>query len=200
MSLQRTNHSGYSVSELVAVMAILAIVAILAAPAASEISRQLAIRAASNEVAAIFTRARHMAAFKRRDIGIRWTAADGDVTFAIYEDTNGNGVLSEEIRTGTDRLVAEPVSMKGRYPGITFSFLPGFAALDPGGAPVGDLSDPLRFGRSDICTFSPLGHSSPGSIYLSNGRNRQAAVRISPSSSRVQIFEWDAARKAWKGI
>lgn len=191
---------GYSFTELSAVLAILSAAAMLSIPAAAEISRQLSMRAACNEIAAIFTRARAMAAFERRDVGIRWTSVGGDVTFAVYQDMNGNGVLTEEIRKGTDVLVEGPVSMQRRYPGITFSFLPGFTALDPNGDPIGNLSDPIKFGRSDICTFTPLGNASPGSIYLSNGRNRQAIVRISPSSARIQIFEWETGRKAWNRL
>ena len=191
---------GYSLAETTVALALLGVMAMLTIPAAAEISRQLTMRAACNEVAAIFTRARAMAAFERRDVGIRWTSIGGDVTFAVYQDMNGNGVLTEEIRKGIDVLVEGPVSMKRRYPGITFSFLPGFAALDPNGDPIGNLADPIKFGRSDICTFSPLGDASPGSIYLSNGRNRQAIVRISPSSARIQIFEWETGRKAWNRL
>jgi prepilin-type N-terminal cleavage/methylation domain-containing protein len=191
---------GFSLTELTATLAILAVTAMLSIPAAAEISRQLTMRAACNEIAAIFTRARAMAVFEHRDVGIRWTSLGGDVTFAVYQDMNGNGVLTEEIRKGIDVLVEGPVSMKRRYPGISFSFLPGFTALDPNGDPIGNLSDPIKFGRSDICTFTPLGNASPGSIYLSNGRNRQAIVRISPSSARIQIFEWETGRRAWNRL
>ncbi len=200
MRQRRTGGDGYSLAELTVALALLAIMAMLTIPAAAEISRQLTMRAACNEVAAIFTRARAMAAFERRDVGIRWTSVGGDVTFAVYQDMNGNGVLTEEIRKGIDVLVEGPVSMKRRYPGISFSFLPGFGARDPNGDPIGDLADPIKFGRSDICTFTPLGNASPGSIYLSNGRNRQALVRISPSSARIQIFEWETGRKAWNRL
>lgn len=200
MTQREPGGSGFSLAELTTVLAIFACMAMLSIPTAAEISRQLTMRAACNEIATIFTRARAMAAFERRDVGIRWTSVGGEVTFAVYQDMNGNGVLTEEIRKGIDVLVWGPVSMNRRYPGISFSFLPGFMVLDPNGDPIGNLSDPVKFGRSDICTFTPLGNASPGSIYLSNGRNRQAIVRISPSSARIQIFEWETGRKAWNRL
>lgn len=191
---------GFSLTETTAVLAVVGCCAMLSIPAAAEISRQLTMRAACNEIAAVFTRARSLAVFERRDVGIKWTSVGGDVTFAIYQDMNGNGVLSEEIRKGIDVLVEGPVSMKRRYPGIDFSFLPGFAAPDPNGDRITNLSDPIKFGAGDICTFSPLGDASPGSVYLSNGRNRQGLVRISPTTARIQIFEWESGRKAWNRL
>lgn len=198
MRIRSAPPRGFSLPELLAVLLVLGLVAALAVPAFGEISSQLSLRAACADVAAIFNKARMHAAFERRDTGVKWISAGGDVVLTIYEDGNGNGVLSADIRSGVDRRVAGPFSMKGKHPGVTFSFVPRFSGPDPGGAAIGDLSDPIRFGRSDICSFSPLGHSSPGSVYLSNGRSRQAVVRVGPMSSTIQILEWESGAKAWR--
>jgi len=188
---------GFSLPEVTIVLAVVSILAMIAAPAVSELAAQLSVRSATMELSTIFLRARARAAYERRNVGIRWVSVAGDVSYTIYDDLNGNGVLTEEIKKGIDRPVVGPISMKQRYPGISFTFLPKFDARDPGGEKIGDLNDPIRFGRSNICTFSPLGDASPGSIYLSNGRNRQAVVRISPVTGRIQVYEWVKARKAW---
>ena len=109
----------------------------------------------------------------------------------------GDGVRTADIRKGVDRLVAGPYWLGSRYPGISFSFVPGMNGLDPSGAPIGSLSDPIRFGRSDICTFSPVGNASPGTVYLSNRKNRQAAVRVSPTTARIQIWTWHGKKLKW---
>ena len=188
---------GFSLLELLIVLGIFGVMAAISIPSVGALLAQLSIQAASSHVATVFNSARARAVFHGVDVGIRWTAVDGDLQFAVYEDGNGNGVLSEDIRKGTDRLVEGPYSMHGRYPHIEFRFLEGFIGLDPGGNPVGDLADPIRFGRSNICTFSATGHSSPGSVYLSDGKRRQALVRISPSTSRIQVYEWSPGLKGW---
>ena len=67
----------------------------------------------------------------------------------------------------------------------------------PKGNPVGDLSDPIRFGRSNIASFSPFGDCSPGSVWLGDDRSRQALVRLTPGSATIGIYEWVAARQSW---
>ena len=193
---RRDRVRGVSLLELLVVLGILGLMASLSVPSIGGLLAQLSIQAAATHVATMFNGARARAAFHGVDVGVKWITVAGDIQFAIYEDGNGNGVLSEDIRTKTDRLVEGPFSMHGRYPHIEFQFLPGFIALDPGGNPVGDLADPIRFGHSDICTFSATGRSSPGSVYLSDGHRRQALVRISPGTSRIQVYEWIPGLKA----
>ncbi|MEO6325800.1 MAG: prepilin-type N-terminal cleavage/methylation domain-containing protein [Thermoanaerobaculia bacterium] len=188
---------GFSLLELLVVLAVFGLMAALGAPSLAGLSAQLSIQAAASHVSTLFNGARARAAFHGVDVGVKWISVEGDLQFAVYEDGNGNGVLSEDIRTGKDSLVQAPYSMHGRYPHIEFRFLPGFIAVDPGGNPVGDLTDPIRFGRSDICTFSATGHASPGSVYLSDGHHRQALVRISPATARIQVYEWRPDIRGW---
>jgi prepilin-type N-terminal cleavage/methylation domain-containing protein len=194
---RRSRSRGVSLLELLVVLGIFGVMAALSVPSLAGLSAQLSIQAAATHVATLFNAARARAVFHGVDVGVKWITAGGDIQFAVYEDGNGNGVLSEDIRNGTDRLVLGPDSMHGRYPHIEFQFLPGLIALDPGGNPVGDLADPIRFGRSDICTFSPTGHASPGSVYLSDGYRRQALVRISPATARIQVYEWRPGLRTW---
>ena len=191
------NARGTSLSELVVVLAILGLVFALGLPPFTDLLAEEGLQAAAREVSTIFTAARGRAVFQGADVGVKWTSGGGDLVLSAYQDGNGNGVTTLDIKKGIDRLVAGPHWMHGKYPGITFSFVPGFNGLDPGGAPIGSLTDPLRFGKSDICTFSPLGKASPGSVYLSNSRNRQAAVRVTPANAKIQIFTWHGKTLKW---
>jgi prepilin-type N-terminal cleavage/methylation domain-containing protein len=188
---------GYSLPELLVVLAILGIFFAVAVPAYRELVEQAMLRAAADDVSTLFTRARGDAVLYGVDVGVKWVSVGGDVVFTIYRDGNGNGITSADIASGRDPRVAGPVSMKGRWTGISFSFIPGFNGRDPNGDPIGNLNDPIRFGRGSICTFSPVGHASPGSIYLSDAHHRQALVRVSPVSSRIQIFDWHAGSRKW---
>ena len=39
--------------------------------------------------------------------------------------------------------------------------------------------------------------ASPGSIYLSDRRSRQALVRVSPITSSIHIWDWQPGSKKW---
>jgi prepilin-type N-terminal cleavage/methylation domain-containing protein len=188
---------GFSLPELLVALGILGTLFAIGVPAFHELVEQSMLRAACNDVALIFTRARGDAVFYGADVGVKWVSVAGDVVFTIYRDGNGNGVTSADIASGRDVRIAGPVSMKSRYTGISFSFLAGFKGTDPNGDKIGDLADPIRFGRGSICTFSPTGRASPGSIYLSDRRSRQGLVRVSPISSRIQIFDWQPGSMKW---
>jgi type II secretory pathway pseudopilin PulG len=191
------NMRGTSLAELVVVLAILGLVFALGLSPFTDLLAEEGLATAAREVSAILTAARGRAVFQGADVGVKWTSSGGDLVLAVYQDGNGDGVTTADIKKGIDRLVAGPYWMHGKYPGITFSFVPGFNGLDPNGAPIGSLTDPLRFGKSDICTFSPVGHASPGSVYLSNRKNRQAAVRVTPANAKIQIFTWHGKSLKW---
>lgn len=188
---------GFTVSEALVSISILGLVFALGLSLCTDVLFETALSAACQEVAGVFNLARGRAVFHGHDVGVKWISVGGDVVLSVYEDGNGNGVATADIKAGVDRLVAGPYWMKGRYPGITFSFVPDYSGPDPNGDPVANLKDPIKFGKSDICTFSPVGHASPGTVYLSNGRHRQAMVRVSPSNARIQTFTWHGKNKRW---
>jgi type II secretory pathway pseudopilin PulG len=188
---------GTSLLELLVVLLILGIVFALSVPALSDLLSEEGLATAAREVFVILSTAQARAVFQGAEVGVKWISSGGDLVLSVYQDGNGNGVTTADIKKGVDRLVAGPYWLRGKYPGISFSFVPGFDGLDPGGAPIGDLTDPLRFGRSDICSFSPLGKASPGSVYLSNRKRRQAAVRVTPANAKIQIFTWHGKTLKW---
>lgn len=188
---------GTSLPEIVVVLAILGIVFALGLPSLTDFLAEEGLAAAAREVSAILLGARDRAVFQGADVGVKWVSSGGDLILSVYQDGNGNGVTTADIRKGVDRLVAGPFWMRNKYPGITFSFVPGFSGTDPGGAAIGNLADPIRFGASDICSFSPLGKSSPGSVYLSNRKRRQAAVRVTPANAKIQVFTWHGKTLKW---
>ena len=53
----------------------------------------------------------------------------------------------------------------------------------------------MRFGDSDILSFSPLGTATPGTFYLA-GDAGQAAVRVTGGSARVRLMVWRGG--AWR--
>ena len=112
---------------------------------------------------------------------------DGTVWYAVYQDGDDDGVRSADISSGRDRLVSGPFPLSGGAPGVSVAINPGIPALPP---ERGLLSgDPVRFGSSDILSFSPLGTATPGTFYLA-GDAGQAAVRVTGGSARVRLMVW----------
>lgn len=188
---------GVTLLELLVVLALLGLLAAASLPALSNLLAKTAMEAATTDVALVFTLARDRAIHFGRTTGVKWFSKGGDVVLTVYEDANGNGVLTADIKAGVDHLVAGPFWMRGKYPHITFSFLPDFKGLDPSGKPIGNLFDPIRFGKSDICSFAPDGNASPGSVYLADSVERQSVVRVSPANGRIQIFDWQPGKRKW---
>jgi hypothetical protein len=77
--------------------------------------------------------------------------------------------------------------LPGGVPGVFVGFNAGVPELPP---EKGTLSgDPVRFGVSDMLSFSPLGTATPGTFYLA-GENAQAAVRVNGGTARVRLMLW----------
>ncbi|HYN41720.1 MAG TPA: hypothetical protein VE129_08090 [Thermoanaerobaculia bacterium] len=188
---------GITLLELLTTLAILSLTAGLTSAAVHTFAGMTSLRAATHEIASVFSQARNRALFRNGYSGVKWIARDGDLTLEIHDDGDGDGVRNDDIASGVDPLVFGPVSTRNRWPKVTVAFIPGFLARDPKGNPVGDLSDPIRFGSSDIASFSPAGDCSPGSVWLGDGRSRQALVRLTPGSATIGIYEWVASRRTW---
>jgi hypothetical protein len=116
---------------------------------------------------------------------------DGRVFYSVYSDGNGNGVRSSDITAGLDRRVAGPYPLSGGAPGVRVGINPGVPNLPPESGLL--EGDPVRFGSSDILSFSPIGTATPGTFYLA-GDSAQAAVRVSGGSARVRLMLWRGGR------
>jgi hypothetical protein len=188
---------GITLFELLTALAILSLTAGLSTAAVHTFAGMSSLHAASHEIASVFSHARSRALHRNANSGVKWIARGGDLSLEIHDDGDGDGVRNDDIDSGVDPLAFGPVSVRNRWPMVTVAFIPGFLARDPKGNPVGDLSDPIRFGRSDIASFSPVGDCSPGSVWLGDGRSRQALVRLTPGSATIGIYEWVASRRTW---
>jgi hypothetical protein len=60
------------------------------------------------------------------------------------------------------------------------------------------VDDPIRFGRGDLVAFSPLGSSSSGTIYLTDGRSELWAVVLYGATARVRVWRFDRTAGRWR--
>ena len=128
------------------------------------------------------------------------TGQDGTVTFTLYRDGDGDGVLNRDIDTGVDPQVQPPRRLAHLGRGFGFGFPPGPPPMDPGSPrqSLDRLDDPIRFNQSDLASFGPLGTATPGSVYLTDGQRRLAAVRVTSRTGRVRVVRLRLQDEVWK--
>ncbi len=185
--LRTMRSRGFSLVEMLVVVALLLVAAAVSLPVFRGYTAEAHLVGAGQAFRAQFRRACSMAVRSNAYTAIRFESGPAGDVYSIYADGNGNGVRSAEIRAGVDRLVEGPFPLTGGAPSVRVGFLPGVPAVPPA---RGVLSgDPIRFGRADMLSFSPMGTATPGTFYLA-GDGAQAAVRVTPGSARVRLMIW----------
>jgi hypothetical protein len=193
---RRNASRGISAIELLLTLAVLAVLAAAAAPGMASLESSVAIRSAAAEAGAAILRARAAAIWRSTNVGLKYRKNGDRYEWTIYADGNGNGVRTADITRGIDRPLASlGWSRNDVFPGI----LTGTRVPDPGDprSYLDRVDDPIRFNASDICSFSPLGESTPGSIYLWDGRDRMAVVRVYGRSGKLRTLYYRRGERNW---
>ncbi len=190
--------AGVAAAEVVTVFALLTALVAAAAPAVGNLEAAVSTRSAAAEVSAAFFRARAYALSSGRYVGLKFRKNGDRYEWALYRDGNGNGIRTSEITSGVDRSLG--VSYPWNRNDVRPAILTGNRVPDPGSAGhyLDRIDDPIRFGNSDICSFSPVGESSPGSVYLWDGRDRMAVVRVFDRTAKIRALYWRRGDKDWK--
>lgn len=190
---------GVTAVELVVTIAILAALILVGAPAAAHLRDAGRAAAGARWVATSFAAERWRAVTQARTGGYHFAAGSPGWTWLPVEDGNGNGLRTAEVRSGVDlsrgsrRRLAEDVS------GVEFGIPSGgpFPEAPPGTGTIGSGEDPVRFGRSDLVSFSPDGSSSSGTLYLTDGRDALCAVVLFGPTARVRVWRFDRRIGRW---
>jgi Tfp pilus assembly protein FimT len=170
-----------------------------AAPALFAALSRSRVTTAARELGQEMARLRSEAIVSRRSVAMRLTWSRGRYAYAFFADGDGDGVRSDDIASGRDPLIASGRDLASRYDGVDFGLLdvaipevpPGSGVLPPG-------SDPVRFGRSDIITFTPYGTSSSGTLYVSDGTSAVAAVVLFGGTGRIRTLRFDREIWSWR--
>ncbi|PYT17436.1 MAG: hypothetical protein DMF51_02465 [Acidobacteria bacterium] len=189
---------GFSLLDVSLALLLLGLFAVASAPALLAALSRGRVAAAARDLQQELARLRSEAIASHRSVAMRLTWSGGRYLYAFYADGDGDGVRADDVASGRDPLIGGPRDLCSRYEGIDFGLLaeaipevpPGSGVLTPG-------SDPVRFGRSDIITFTPRGTASGGTLYLSDGRAAVAAVVVYGATGRLRIWRFDRDLWAW---
>lgn len=155
---------------------------------------------AAQEAAAVLLRARIQAIRRSHHVAVRFTEDDtGRVHWTLYADGDGDGVLARDVARGVDTALGPTVEMRRVDGGVRLGFPPGIAPRDPGNPRrrLNRLDDPIRFNRSNAASFGPLGGSTPGSLYFTDGRRALSVVRLYGRTGKIKVLTYDPDEERW---
>jgi type II secretory pathway pseudopilin PulG len=195
-----SSSKGFQLAEVTVALGVLAFLLMLGAPPLLRASGDLRLRLAGAELVSALRLARSWAVRHSANVAVKFrTDRDGTVTFTLYRDGDGDGVLNHDIDAGVDPQVEPPRRLSNLGRGFGFGFPPGPPPPDPGSpGHLLQMSDPIRFNQSDLASFSPLGTSTPGSLYFTDGLRRLAVVRVANHAGAMRILTYDPERRVWR--
>lgn len=196
---------GFTLIELLIATSVLALLTTLAVPPLRRQISQHRVRLAAAEVASALWTARSSAVRHGVSVAVRFETDDSHVdavasVFSLYADGDGDGVRTADLNTGTDPRIRRPARLLHVGADVRFGFPEG---LEPRGftgtGRLDRLDDPVRFGSSDLASFSPVGTASPGSVFVTDGYHL-FAVRVYNRTGKVRILRYVRDREEWKGL
>lgn len=193
----RLLRAGYSLAELVIALAIISTVAGMTIPSILAGVDHWRSYGAARYVAARLQAAKMEAVARRRAVGVRFMPGT-PTSFRTYVDGNDNGIRTADVLSGADRALGDLEVIANLFTGVDFGMLPGLPPVDSSSAPPG--SDPIKFGTSNIASFTSIGSSSTGSVYLLGRDQSQYVVRLFGDTAKVRILVFDPATRQWKPL
>lgn len=191
-------NEGFQLIECLLVLALVALVLGFSLPLVSRGATRFELELAAAEVVGALRLARATAIRMGVKVGVKFREQEeGVFTFTLYSDGDGDGVRTRDIESGVDPPVGPPRNLHHFGRRVRLGFPLGPAPRDPGNRRRRLPPDPVRFNRSDLASFGPLGGSTPGSIYLTDGRSRLSAVRLFGRTGKAKILHYDVDTETW---
>jgi type II secretory pathway pseudopilin PulG len=185
--------AGASLAELMIVLVLASALAAFAVPTAGATIDAGRIGQAASVMASRFRLVRLEAVSQSRSIGLVFDLVGGRWTFRVCSDGNGNGLRRTEISSGTDACLDGPHDLQAMFPGVQVAVDPTLRG--PGGEPPSP--DPVRFGSSNLASFSSLGSCTAGTLFLRSPLGAQYAVRVAGATGRTRVLRYASATRSW---
>jgi hypothetical protein len=93
--------------------------------------------------------------------------------------------------------LGEEVRLGDYFDAVSFRVVSDVPSPDGDGVIVAG-SDPVRIGNTDLLSFSPLGSSTSGTLYVAAGSGTQMCVRVLGATGRIRVMWFDAATRSWR--
>ena len=190
--------AGYSLVELVTVTALIATISAVAFPGILATVDDSRAVGATRYLSSRLQHARMESVMRSANVGLKVAGAPDGYTYTTYVDGNGNGIRTSDIQHGIDPAIRPPERLRDLFYGIDFGLLPGLPPVEPGAPPPG--VDPVKLGASSILSFTPIGTSSSGSLYILSPGGAQYVIRIFGESGKTRMLRFDPRARRWKPL
>lgn len=193
----RSNERGSSLIELLIVVAVIGLMVGVGLPQLAAMKRRTSVRAASAELRSAFHFARSRAITRDRNCGLKFEQSGSEWRFALYDDGDGDGIRSDDIKKKIDKRITPLRRVFIESPQAQIGLLDR-TIVDPDGDKLLPTASPVQFNRSTICSFSPAGSATPGTIYITDGAGELWAARVYGTTAKMRVLRYDAQRKRWE--
>ena len=190
---------GFSALESLVAVALLGFALSISVPALSALRENGRTAAGARVLATELNRMRWESVARKRGTGLFFERGPRGWGWRVVEDGNGNGLRTSEVRRGVDPTVSGPHHLQDQVEDVRLGFPPGgpFPRIPPRTGNIVDTDDPVQFGRSDIVAFSPLGRSSSGTVYVTDGRRGLFAIVLFGPTTRARVWRYDSVGGKW---
>ena len=190
---------GFSLVELLVVLALIGLFAVMATANLSATQRRLDFDEFAREIVNSIQVCRWKALNERHYTGIVIAQDGGIFRFSFYRDGNGNGIRTADIQTGVDPGFLHPVHVYRAVGDMEAGVLnTGVPEIPPKKGWV-DPVDPVKFGKSNIISFSPDGQSSSGTLYLTcHSQERMYAIVLYGPTAKLSL--WKFCNSKWQMV
>jgi type II secretory pathway pseudopilin PulG len=185
---------GTTLIELLVALVLVVALAGLAMPATAASIDSSRARQAAEFVAARLRFAKQQSVFRSASMGLVFDRAGDRWTFQVCADGNANGLRRAELAHGPDRCVEGPYDLEVMFPGVKVA-VDGTIRGPDGEA---GSSDAVRFGRSDLASFSPSGGCTAGSLFVRSAKGAQFVIRVGGVTGRTRVLRYDSAARIWR--
>jgi type II secretory pathway pseudopilin PulG len=155
--------------ELLLVVTLVGIVAAATVPPLTSALDEARTRAAARFVHARLSLARSQAAARGSVVAIRFTGTPEWVNVAAFVDGNRDGVRTEDIGNGIDVGIDQALTLQSAFRGVRL--------------------EPLK-ADGVLFSFTPVGTSSSGTLYLTGSEGSRFAVRVLGATGRTRMLHF----------
>lgn len=170
---------GYTLLELLAVMTILGLFTLATVTITRRSGERLHLFTAAHEIKSSLLRARERARALGVHVAVRFSQHPDGWRAQMFQDGDRDGVLNADIASGIDRPVGKAV--------VLASSSRMMLGLDTIRFRTRENASGIRFNRSSLCSFSPRGEGTSGSVVMQSMSGHVARVVVYGAAGTVRV-------------